>query len=126
MAEDMEMIPRLVCLRSGQEGIAQMLQGELDELGLDARAIYGADVYQSKMALTEVGPEMVVGSQIEQHAVAELDIPYVFRLVNPTSRYRMIDRAYWGYVGMLNLIEFIQNDWRDRYRSKHRRYKARW
>jgi nitrogenase molybdenum-iron protein alpha/beta subunit len=38
----------------------------------------------------------------------------------------MIDRAYWGYVGMLNLIEFMQNDWRDRYRSKHRRYRARW
>jgi nitrogenase molybdenum-iron protein alpha/beta subunit len=126
MAEDMEMIPRVVCLRSGQAGTVGMLQGELDELGLDARVIHGADVYQSKMALAEVGPEMVVGSQIEQHAVAELDIPYVFRLVNPTSRYRMIDRAYWGYVGMLNLIEFIQNDWRDRYRSKHRRYKARW
>jgi hypothetical protein len=27
---------------------------------------------------------------------------------------------------MLNLIEFIQNDWWDRYRSKKRRYKARW
>jgi nitrogenase molybdenum-iron protein alpha/beta subunit len=126
MAEDLEMIPCLVCLRSGQEGTAQMIQRELDELGLAAKVIHDADVYQAKMALAEARPEMVVGSNIEQHAVAELDIPYVYRLVNPVSRYRMIDRAYWGYVGMLNLIEFMQNDWRDRYRSKHRRYRARW
>ena len=38
----------------------------------------------------------------------------------------MIDRAYFGYTGMLNLIETMQNDWLDRYRSKERRYKARW
>ena len=126
IAEDMEIIPRLVCLRSGQEGTEQMLGRELDDLGLDARTIYDADVYQARMALAETGPEMVLGSNVERHAVAELGIPYVFRLVNPVSRYRMIDRAYWGYVGMLNLIESMQNDWRDRYRSKKRRYKARW
>ena len=126
MAEDLEMIPSLVCLRSGQEGTVQMLQRELDQLGLEPEVIHDVDVYQAKMALAEVRPEMVVGSNIEQHAVAELDIPYVYRLVNPISRYRMIDRAYWGYVGMLNLIEFLQNDWWDRYRSKHRRYRARW
>jgi len=126
MAEDLEMIPRLVCLRSGQEGTAQMIQSELDELGLTAEVVHDADVYQAKAALAEVRPEMVVGSNIEQHAGAELDIPYVYRLVNPISRYRMIDRAYWGYLGMLNLVELMQNDWRDRYRSKHRRYRARW
>jgi hypothetical protein len=38
----------------------------------------------------------------------------------------MIDRAYWGYVGALNLIECIQNERWDRYRSKRRRYRARW
>lgn len=126
VTEDLEMIPRLVCLRSGQESAAAMLQRELDELGLAAKVIHDADVYRAKMGLAESTPEMVVGSNIEQHAVAELDIPYVFRLVSPISRYRMIDRAYWGYTGMLNLIECMQNDWRDRYRSKHRRYRARW
>jgi nitrogenase molybdenum-iron protein alpha/beta subunit len=126
VTEDLEMIPRLVSLRSGQEGAALMLRRELGELGLEAKVLYDADVYQAKTALAQSRPEMVVGSNIEQHAVAELDIPYVFRLVNPISRYRMIDRAYWGYTGMLNLIEYMQNDWRDRYRSRHRRYKARW
>ena len=126
IVEDLEMIPRLVCLRSGQEGAQELLEQELDQLGLGARVVYDADVYQAKMALAETRPEMVLGSVVERHAIADMGIPYVFRLVNPVRRYRLIDRAYWGYEGMLNLIEFIQNDWWDRYRSKRRRYKARW
>jgi nitrogenase molybdenum-iron protein alpha/beta subunit len=126
ITEDLEMIPNLVCLRSGQAGSKAMLERELSTLSLNPQVVHHADVYQSKMALAEARPEMVLGSNIERHAVMELGIPYVYRLVNPISQRRMIDRAYWGYVGMLNLIEFIHNDWRDRYRSKRRRYKARW
>ena len=126
ITEDLEMIPRLISLRSGQVGTAELLERELAELALNPKVLYNADVYQSKMALAEVKPEMVLGSNIERHATEDLDIPFVFRLVNPISRFRLIDRAYWGYVGMLNLIESIQNDWLDRYRSKQRRYKARW
>lgn len=126
ITEDLEMIPRLVCLRSGQAGVQEMLERELADLSLDPKVIYNADVYQSKMALAEVRPEMVFGSNIERHAVEDLHIPYVFRLVNPISRFRMTDREYFGYVGMLNIIETLQNDWLDRYRSKARRYHARW
>lgn len=126
ITEDLEMIPNLICLRSGQAGAAELLERELADLALNPKLVYNADVYQSKMALAEVKPEMVLGSNIERHAVEELDIPFVFRLVNPISRFRLIDRSYWGYEGMLNLIESIQNDWLDRYRSKGRRYKARW
>ena len=126
VSEDLEMIPRLVCLRSGQAGTERMLERELEELGLEATVICNADVYQTKKALEQAEPEMVLGSNIERHAVHGLDIPYVIRLVNPISRFRMVDRQYFGYEGMLNLIEFIQNDWWDRYRSKRRRYEARW
>jgi len=126
VTEDLEMIPALISLRSGQTGTKELLERELAELALNSKVLYTADVYQSKMALAEVKPQMVLGSNIERHAVEDLDIPFVFRLVNPISRFRLIDRAYWGYVGMLNLIESIQNDWLDRYRSKGRRYKARW
>jgi len=126
VTEDLEMMPHLVCLRSGQAGTKEMLERELGELGLHAQVIYDADVYRSKAALAQGKPEMVLGSNIERHAVEGSDTPFACRLVSPVSRFRMIDRAYWGYVGMLNLIEFIQNDWLDRYRSKRRRYKARW
>jgi nitrogenase molybdenum-iron protein beta chain len=126
ITEDLEMIPNLVCLRSGQDDTPALLERELADLRLSPRVIYEADVYQSKMALAEARPEMVLGSNIERHAVEELGIPFVFRLINPISRFRMTDRAYLGYTGMLNLIESMQNDWLDRYRSRKRRYAARW
>ncbi len=126
ITEDLEMIPRLLCLRSCLPGAKETLERELKELGLSTKVVYNADVYQSKLVLGEVKPEVVFGSNIERHAVEELDIPFVFRLVNPISRFRSINREYFGYVGMLNIIECIHNDWLDRYRSKARRYKARW
>ncbi len=126
ITEDLEMIPRLLCLRSCLPGAKEILERELTELNLSPKVVYNADVYQSKLALGEVKPEVVFGSNIERHAVEELDIPFVFRLVNPISRFRSIDREYFGYVGMLNLIELIHNDWLDRYRSQEKRYKARW
>jgi len=126
ITEDLEMVPGLVCLRSGQAGMREMLERELVELGLEAKVLLNADVYRSKIALAEVRPEIVLGSNIERHAIEEMGIPFMIQLVNPIVRFRMIDRAYMGYAGMLNLIETMQNDWLDRYRSKRRRYKARW
>jgi len=126
VTEDLEMIPELVCLRSGQPDTGGLLERELADLSLTPRVIQPVDVYQARAALGEVRPEMVLGSNIERHAAEGLGLPYVFRVVNPVARFRLTDRAYFGYTGMLNLIEIIQNDWWDRYRSQRRRYKARW
>jgi len=126
VCEDLEMVPELVCLRSGQAGTREALARELNDLALEPRVVYDADVYQARTALDETRPEMVLGSNIERHAVREMGIPYTFHLVNPVSRFRLTDRAYWGYRGMLNLIEIMQNEWWDRYRSKRQRYEARW
>ncbi len=126
ITEDLEMIPRLVCLRSGQAGARELLEHELADLGLEPNIETSTDVYRAKMALAETRPEIVLGSNIERHAAEELGIPFILQVVNPIARFRMLDRAYFGYTGMLNLIEAMQNDWQDRYRSRQRRYKARW
>jgi nitrogenase molybdenum-iron protein alpha/beta subunit len=126
ITEDLEMVPEAICLRSGQAGTADLLSIELAELDLDPRVEYNVDVFQAQRALADTRPEMVLASNIERHAVHELDIPYIFQVANPSHRFRMIDRAYFGYTGVLNLIEVVQNDWWDRYRSKRRRYRARW
>ena len=126
ITEDLEMIPQLLCLRSCLPGAKELVEKELQELNINPKVIFNADVYQSKLALGESRPEVVLGSNIERHAVEELDVPFVFRLINPISRFRSIDRQYFGYTGMLNIIECIHNDWLDRYRSKERSYKARW
>jgi nitrogenase molybdenum-iron protein alpha/beta subunit len=126
ITEDLEMIPSLVCLRSGQAGAREMLERELADLALEPKIEVNVDVYRAKMALAEARPEIVLGSNIERHAAEELGIPFILQVANPIARFRMLDRAYFGYTGMLNLIEAMQNDWMDRYRSRQRRYKARW
>jgi nitrogenase molybdenum-iron protein alpha/beta subunit len=63
---------------------------------------------------------------IERHAIEGLEIPFIFEVINPMRQFRLINREYFGYGGILNLLEVIQNDFNDRWHSKKRRYKARW
>jgi nitrogenase molybdenum-iron protein alpha/beta subunit len=126
VTEDLEMVPKLLYLRSSQPEAEDILTHEIEDMKLDIQVKNNCDVYQVKEGLSRIHPEIVLGSNIERHAAEALDIPFVFRLVNPISKFRMTDRAYWGYTGMLNLIEVMQNDWLDRYRSRRRRYNARW
>jgi len=53
-------------------------------------------------------------------------VPYVVEVVRPMRQFRLINRAYFGYTGILNLFECVQNEWTLRWRSKEKRYKARW
>ncbi len=62
----------------------------------------------------------------ELHLVSELEIPLFFEVITPVLEYRMTDRAYFGYEGMLNLIEIMQNQWWNRWKSKHKRHKSKW
>jgi len=126
VTEDLEMIPELIYLRSSGKVAGETLENELRELKLSPTIMYHTDVYQTRKSFAQVKPKTVFGSNIERHAVEGLDIPYVFQLVNPIQRFRMVNREYFGYTGILNLLESIQNDFWDRYRSKQRRYKARW
>jgi len=126
VTEELELIPKLVYLRSSHKTAESILETELRELNLSPRVVYHTDVYQTKKSLEEVKPQAVFGSEIERYAIDDLDIPLAFELVNPITSFRMFDREYFGYTGMLNLLEIIQNSYRDQYRSKLRRYKARW
>ncbi len=90
------------------------------------RIVSGLDVYQAKRLLADLRPDATVASNIERHLCQEVGIPYCFRVVNPVSRFRLTDRAYFGYTGFLNLIEIIQNDWWDAFRSKKKRWEAKW
>ena len=126
LTEDLEMIPRLVCLRANGSGAQALLSAECQDLGLSPRIVLQADVYQVKEALRQLEVDAVFGSDLEAHMTQELDIPFGFQIVNPVARFRMTDRAYMGYTGLLNLVETVQNDWWDRYKSKRRRYEASW
>lgn len=144
--EDLEMEPVAVGLRSKHPRALALLEAEAKELGVplaqaagatapdaaaaagDAgcRVVAGLDVYGAKRLLADLRPDAALASNIERHLCHEVGIQYCFRVVNPVSRFRLTDRAYFGYTGFLNLIEIIQNDWWDAFRSKRKRWEAKW
>jgi nitrogenase molybdenum-iron protein alpha/beta subunit len=124
--EELEMTPELICLWSSQPQAREILQREVKSLGLSPKIVYNTDVYKVKRSLDEVRPEAVFGSNVERHAIEGLGIPLIFEVVSPMRQFRLVNREYFGYSGMLNLLELIQNDFNDRWRSKEKRYKARW
>jgi len=126
LCEDLEMIPRLVCLRADSAGTQALLEAECQNLDLSPVIVTQADVYQVKQALREHHVDAVFGSNLEAHLAQELGIPFGFQIVTPVARFRMTDREYMGYTGLLNLVETVQNDWWDRQKSKARRYEERW
>jgi nitrogenase molybdenum-iron protein alpha/beta subunit len=126
LCEDLEMMPRLVCLRANTDEAEALLAAECEELGISPIVVSPADVYEVKHTLRQVQVDAVFGSNLEAHLAQELDIPFGFQIVAPEARFRMTDRQYMGYTGLLNLVETVQNDWWDRQKSKARRYEEQW
>ena len=126
VTEEMEMTPELVALYSSKRTVRELLEAELTSLGLSPEVVYGTDVYKTRKGLSDVKPRVVFGSTIERHAGAGLDIPYVVEVVKMMRQFRMINREYFGYTGILNLFECVQNEWTMAWRSKERRYEAKW
>ena len=124
--EEMELTPALVALRSAHPEAQRLLEKELNDLGLAPEVAYGTDVFATRRNLEAVRPRVVFGSTIERHASEGLDVPYIFEVVRPIRQFRLLNREYFGYRGILNLLECIQNEWSDRWRSTQRRYAARW
>jgi nitrogenase molybdenum-iron protein alpha/beta subunit len=126
IAEDLEGVPSSLLLRSCSEAARGVLASELQELGLSPDIVIGADTYGVKQGLRRARPECVFGSLIEWHFGKELGIPYCFRVISPTGRFHMTDRPYFGYGGLINILEILQNEHQDRWLSRTRRYEARW
>jgi len=126
VTEDMEMTPDLVALYSGNRQVRGLLERELADLGLHPKVVYGTDVYKTRMSLGEVRPRVVFGSTIERHAGEGFGVAYTVELVRMMRQFRFINREYFGYTGILNLFEAVQNEWTIRWRSKEKRYEAKW
>jgi len=126
VTEEMEMTPELVALYTSHRPTRELLERELQSLGLNPKIIYGTDVYKTRKNIREVRPRVVFGSTIERHASEGLSVAYVVEIVRTIRQFRMINREYFGYTGILNLFECIQNEWTMGWRSKERRYEAKW
>lgn len=126
ITEDLEGIPSAVLLRSCPKPARELLARELEDLGLAADIVFEADAYDTKQGLRRSRPDCIFGSLIERQLARELGIPYSFRVVSPTGRFQMTDRPYFGYEGLLTILEILQNEHQDRWLSRARRYDAKW
>ncbi len=126
VTEDMEMTPELVALYTSRRPVRELLEGELKSLGLSPKIVYGTDVFRTRRSIAEVKPRVVFGSTIERHASEGLGVAYVVEVVKMMRQFRMINREYFGYTGILNLFECVQNEWTMAWRSKERSYEAKW
>ena len=126
VTEEMEMTPELVALYTANRPARALLEQELESLQLRPKVVYGTDVYRTRRNLLEVQPKVIFGSTIERHASEGLPFAYVVEVVRMMRQFRMINREYFGYTGILNLFECVQNEWTMAWRSKERRYGAKW
>jgi len=120
--EELEMIPELLLFRSDSAQARSLLQKELDSMGIAPKVAFGIDGYQIKKALSEHKVDAVLGSAWETYLAEELEIQLAFDVLSPTNRDVYVDRPYFGYDGMLNLLERIGNDWEIAFRSKEIRW----
>lgn len=118
MFEELEMIPEVVLLRSGMPQARKLLEKELANLGISPKIAFSVDGYQIKQALDGVEVDAVIGSAWEKYIAEELKIKLAFDVLNPTNKDVYVDKAYFGYDGMLNVLEIIANDWETAFRSK--------
>jgi light-independent protochlorophyllide reductase B subunit len=120
--EELEMIPELFLIRSKQVNARRILERELQGLGIRPKLAWGVDGYQIKAGLQQAEVNALLGSAWEKYLAEELGIKLCFDVLAPTNKDLYLDRAYFGYTGMLNLLETIGNDWERAFRSKAIQY----
>ena len=105
ITEEMEMTPELIALYTSQRPVRELLEKELKNLRLNPEVVYGTDMYKTRKNLQKVSPQVVFGSTIERHASEGLSVAYVVEVVRMVRQFRMINREYFGYNGILSLFQ---------------------
>jgi len=116
--EELEMIPVLILVRSESKEGRSLLERELDSMGLHPKIAFGVDGYKVKEALESADLDAVFGSAWEKYLAEEIGIKVAFDLFQPTNRTCYRDTSYFGYEGMVNMMEIMANDWEAAFRSK--------
>jgi nitrogenase molybdenum-iron protein alpha/beta subunit len=116
--EELEMIPDLLLVRSNSKQARTVLETELKLLGIAPRAAFGIDGFKVKQSLADNDLDVIFGSAWEKYLAEELGIKVACDLLQPTNRTFYRDSAYFGYEGMINMLEILANDWEAAFRSK--------
>jgi len=121
--EELEMIPEVLLFKSDMKDSQMILEKELEDLGISPKVAFSIDGYQIKQALSDTKVDAVIGSAWEKYIAEEIGIKVSFDVFNPSNRDVYVDREYFGYNGMLNLLEILANDWERAFRSKEINWK---
>ncbi|MCI1945703.1 nitrogenase component 1 [Clostridium luticellarii] len=117
--EELEMIPEVILIRSDIYQSRNILKNELRSLGISsAKVAFGVDGYQIKEVLKNTDADAVFGSAWEKYMAKEVGIRIAFDVLSPTNLDIYVDKPYFGYDGMLNILEVVANDWERAFRSK--------
>ena len=115
---ELEMIPELLLFRSDPPGARTMLERELSDMGIRPATVFAADGWKIRSALAATEVDAVLGSAWEKYMAEERGVRIFFDVIFPVNRDRYIDRQYFGYDGMLNILEAMGNGWETGLRSK--------
>lgn len=116
--EELEMIPDLLLVRSNSKEAKSALEAELSRLHISPPVAFGVDGYKVKQALAASNVDAVFGSTWEKYLAEEIGTKVAFDLLQPTNRTFYRDSAYFGYDGMINMLEIVANYWEAAFRSK--------
>ncbi|MDR3271402.1 MAG: nitrogenase associated protein N [Peptococcaceae bacterium] len=116
---ELEMIPELLLFKSTTPLGEALLERELESLGIAPRVVLNADGYQVQEALKNADVDLVIGSAWEKYIAEELGIQVCFDVLAPSNRVLYVSEPYFGYEGMLYLLQAFANDWERALRSKH-------
>jgi nitrogenase molybdenum-iron protein alpha/beta subunit len=117
--EELEMIPELLIFKHCPESARRILEEELSSMKLSPKVVWEADGYQIKKALESVTVDMIIGSSWEKYIGEELGIKVIVDAFEPSNREVYVNESYFGYDGMLHLLQVFANDWERAFRSKH-------
>jgi nitrogenase molybdenum-iron protein beta chain len=115
---ELEMLPELLIVKSSAPEGARLMEAELEELRISPEVVLDADGYQMKEALKAIEVDAVAGSAWESYIAEELGVKVAFDVFAPTNRVLYIQEPYWGYEGMLRLLQAFAGDWERAFRSK--------
>lgn len=113
ITRELEMEPLAVCVRKAARDARPILESVVKDLGISPIIEYDADIATVRSVLQEVRPMSVFGSLIEKHLCKQMGIKVVYRLFNPIDRVDYFNYPLMGYEGLLKILEFTINNWRN-------------
>ncbi|MBU7032237.1 MAG: nitrogenase component 1 [Theionarchaea archaeon] len=113
ITRELEMDPLAVCVRKATRDARPILESVVKDLGISPLIEYDADIATVRSVLQEVRPMSVFGSLVEKHLCKQMGIKVVYRLFNPIDRVDYFNYPLMGHEGLLKILEFTINNWRN-------------